>query len=137
MVTDEQVRRLRKLSNTEKNQEVAASKAGMDPTTARRYLGLERLPSELKKERPWRTREDPFGEVWDAVQQQIQESPGLEAKTLFEWLQREYPGRFSDGQIRTLQRRIKLWRVTEGRRRKCTSGRNTCQGGCARRTSRT
>jgi hypothetical protein len=114
MVTDEQVRRLRKLSNTEKNQEIAASKAGMDPTTARRYLVLERLPSELKKERPWRTREDPFGEVWDAVQQQIQESPGLEAKTLFEWLQREYPGRFSDGQIRTLQRRIKLWRVTEG-----------------------
>jgi hypothetical protein len=114
MVTDEQVRRLRKLSNTEKNQEIAASKAGMDPTTARKYLGLERLPSELKKERPWRTREDPFGEVWDAVQQQIQESPGLEAKTLFEWLQREYPGRFSDGQIRTLQRRIKLWRVTEG-----------------------
>ncbi len=68
----------------------------------------------MKKERPWRTREDPFSEVWDAVQKQIEESPGLEAKTLFEWLQREYPGRFSDGQIRTLQRRIKLWRVTEG-----------------------
>jgi hypothetical protein len=114
MVTDKQVRRLRKLSNTEKNQEIAASKAGMDPTTARRYLGLGRLPSELRKERPWRTREDPFGEVWEAVQRQIQESPGLEAKTLFEWLQREYPGRFSDGQIRTLQRRIKLWRATEG-----------------------
>src|SRR5438552_17710852 len=79
MVTDEQVRRLRKLSNTEKNQEIAASKAGMDPTTARRYLGLERLPSELKKERSWRTRDDPFGEVWDTVQQQIQGSPGLEA----------------------------------------------------------
>jgi hypothetical protein len=63
MVTDEQVRRLRKLSNTEKNQEIAASKAGMDPTTARRYPGLERLPSELKKERAWRTREDPFSEV--------------------------------------------------------------------------
>src|ERR1039458_4198880 len=114
MVTDEQVRRLRKLSNTEKNQEIAASKARMDPTTARRYLRLERLPSELKKERPWRTREDPFGEVWGAVQKQVEESPGLEAKTLFEWLQREHPGRFSDGQIRTLQRRIKLWPVTEG-----------------------
>jgi len=114
MVTDEQVRRLRKLSNTERNQEIAASKAGMNPTTARRYLGLERLPSELKKERHWRTREDPFGEVWDAVQRQVEESPRLEAKTLFEWLQREYPGRFSDGQIRTLQRRIKLWRATEG-----------------------
>jgi hypothetical protein len=114
MVTDEQVRRLRKLSNTEKNQEIAAAKAGMDPTTARRYLRLERLPSELKKERLWRTREDPFGQVWGAVQEQIEESPGLEAKTLFEWLQREHPGQFSDGQIRTLQRRIKLWRVTEG-----------------------
>ena len=102
------------MSNTEKNQEIAAAKAGMDPTTARRYRSLERLPSELKKERPWRTRGDPFSEVWDAVQKQIEESPGLEAKTLFEWLQREYPGRFSDGQIRTLQRRIKLWRVTEG-----------------------
>jgi hypothetical protein len=84
MVTDEQVRRLRKLSNTERNQEIAASKAGMDPATARRYLGLQRLPSELKRERPWRTREDPFREVWDAVQRQVQESPGLEAKTLFE-----------------------------------------------------
>jgi hypothetical protein len=114
MVTDEQVRRLRKLSNTEKNQEIAAAKAGMDPTTARRYRNLERLPSELKKERLWRTREDPFGEVWGAVQKQMEESPGLEAKTLFEWLQREHRGQFSDGQIRTLQRRIKLWRVTEG-----------------------
>src|ERR1022692_1026405 len=114
MVTDEQVRRLRKLSNTEKNQEIAASKAGMDAKTARRYLGLGRLPSERNRERRWRTREDPFAEVWPRVREQIEESPGLEAKTLFEWLQREHPGRFADGQIRTLQRRIKLWRGTGG-----------------------
>ena len=102
------------MSNTEKNQEIAASKAGMDPKTARKYLVLNRLPSEVKKERHWRTREDPFSEVWDQVRQQIEENPGLEAKTLFEWLQREHPGRYSDGQIRTLQRRMKVWRVTEG-----------------------
>jgi len=42
MVTDEQVRRLRKLSNTERNQQIAASKAGMDPTTARRTLSVHR-----------------------------------------------------------------------------------------------
>ena len=114
MVTDNQVRRLRKLSNIEHNQEIAASKAGMDPKTARKYLALNRLPSEVRKERHWRTRGDPFNEVWERVQQQIEESPGLEAKTLFEWLQREYPGRFADGQIRTLQRRIKLWRATAG-----------------------
>ena len=114
MVTDHQVRRLKKLSNSEENQEIAASKAGMDSKTARKYLALNLLPSELKRERHWRTREDPFGDVWEQVRQQIEESPGLEAKTLFEWLQREYPGRFVDGQIRTLQRRIKVWRATEG-----------------------
>src|SRR6516162_10044376 len=114
MVTDNQVRRLKKLSNIERNQEIAASKAGMDPKTARKYLKQNRLPSELKRERHWRTREDPFSDVWERVRQQIEESPGLEAKTLFEWLQREYPGRFADGQIRTLQRRIKVWRATEG-----------------------
>ena len=29
--------------------------------------GLERLPSELQKERRWRTREDAFGEVWEQL----------------------------------------------------------------------
>jgi Mu transposase-like protein len=114
MVTDHQVRRLRKLSNTEQNQEIAAAKAGMDPKTARKYLALNRQPSEIKRERHWRTRDDSFSDVWDQVRQQIEENPGLEAKTLFEWLQREYPGRYADGQIRTLQRRIKHWRATEG-----------------------
>jgi hypothetical protein len=114
MVTDHQVRRLKKLSNSEENQEIAASKAGMDSKTARKYLALNLLPSELKRERHWRTREDPFGDVWEQVRRHIEENPGLEAKTLFEWLQREYPGRFGDGQIRTLQRRIKVWRATEG-----------------------
>ena len=63
MVTDNQVRRLRKLSNTEKNQEIAASKAGMDPKTARKYLGVNQLPSEVIKVRHWRTREDPYSGV--------------------------------------------------------------------------
>ena len=49
------------------------------------------LPSEVTNVRHWRTREDPFSTVWEQVRQQIEENPGLEAKTLFEWLQREYP----------------------------------------------
>jgi len=114
MVTDEQVRRLRKLSKTEKNQEVAAAKAGTDPKTAREYLKDPRLPSERKEDRKWRTRDDPFTEVWEEVRGQIDANPGLEAKTLFEALQRKYPGQFADGQIRTLQRRLKRWRATEG-----------------------
>jgi hypothetical protein len=44
----------------------------------------------------------------------LENSPGLEAKTLFEHLQWVHPGRFQDGQLRTLQRKVKQWRAAEG-----------------------
>jgi len=47
MVTDQQVRRLFKLVQREKNFGIAAIKAGMDEKTARRYRKLGKLPSEL------------------------------------------------------------------------------------------
>ena len=40
--------------------------------------------------------------------------PTLEAKTIFATMQRQYPEKFADGQLRTLQRRIKHWRASEG-----------------------
>ena len=54
------------------------------------------------------------GSVGGSREQMVEANPGLEAKTLFEALQREHPGRFADGQLRTLQRRLKHWRATEG-----------------------
>jgi hypothetical protein len=114
MVTDQQIRRLYKLSNTEETQEVAASKAGMSVRTARKYLRVRRLPSEMKKERHWRTRKDYFEEVWPEIQEQLRTNPGLEAKTIFAALQRQHPERFADGQLRTLQRKVKHWRATQG-----------------------
>src|ERR1700738_1550838 len=114
MVTDVQIRRLKRLSKTEKTQEVAAAKAGMDIKTARKYLRDGGLPSEQNQNRTWRTRPDPFDGVWEEIRHRIAAHPGLEAKTLFEAVQRERPGEFADGQLRTLQRRIKRWRATEG-----------------------
>jgi hypothetical protein len=114
MVNDTQVRRLKKLSKTEKTHELAAAKAGMDEKTARKYLHDGRLPSKVKADRNWRTRPDGFERVWEEVRQQIDANPGLEAKTLFQELQRKYPGEYADGQLRTLQRRLKQWRATEG-----------------------
>jgi hypothetical protein len=102
------------LSKTEPNQELAAAKAGMDPKTAREYMRDGRLPSERKEDRDWRTRPDPYTGVWEEIRAQVDANPGLEAKTLFEALQRKYPGQFADGQLRTLQRRLKQWRATEG-----------------------
>ena len=62
------------------------------------------------KSRHWRTRKDPFEEVWLDVLRWLQKEPDASAKVLFERLQRERPGQFPDGQLRTLQRRIKEWR---------------------------
>jgi hypothetical protein len=62
----------------------------------------------------WRTRPNPFAEVWARVEEQLTHNPGLEAKAVFEWLQRQYPGRFADGQLRTLQRHIEQWRALHG-----------------------
>ena len=114
MVTDQQVRRLFKLIQTEKNFGIAAMKAGMDEKTARKYLRSGKLPSDLKQEHTWRTRKDPFEDVWEGMKSMLEINPGLEAKTLFEDLQRRNPGRFADGQLRSLQRRIKNWRAVEG-----------------------
>jgi hypothetical protein len=114
MVTDQQVRRLFKLVQTEKNFGIAAMKAGMDEKSARKYRRLGKLPSELETAHTWRTRKDPFEDVWNEIKAMLEINAGLEAKTIFEDLQRRNPGRFADGQLRTLQRRIKVWRALEG-----------------------
>jgi len=114
MVTDHQVKRLKRLVNMEKTLSLSAAKAGMCEKTARKYLRAQGLPSELERARRWRTRADPFVAVWEEVRAQLEDNPGLEAKTLFEDLQRRNPGRFQDGQLRTFQRRVKAWRALEG-----------------------
>ena len=108
MVTDTQVRRLMRLIQTEETLAIAASKAGMDEKTARKYRDTGQLPSQTKVEHTWRTRPDFFEEVWPDLQRMLELNDGLEAKTLFDYLQREQPGRFADGQLRTLQRRVKV-----------------------------
>ena len=114
MVTDKQARRLFKLVQTEKNFGIAAIKAGMDEKTARKYRKLGKLPSELEQPHTWRTRQDPFEDSWDVIESMLEINPGLEAKTIFENFQRRNPGRYADGQLRSLQRHIKVWRASEG-----------------------
>jgi len=63
-----------------------------------------------KKAHYWRTRKDPFETVWPDILLWLQDTPDVTAKELFERLQKEQPGCFSDGQLRTLQRRVRAWR---------------------------
>lgn len=60
--------------------------------------------------RTWRTRKDPFDEVWPEILVWLQEDPDSTAKSLMGRLHRDFPSRFSEGQLRTLQRRIREWR---------------------------
>ena len=86
MVTDLQIRRLRRLDHQGLTKGQAAAKAGLDDKTARKYRRLGRLPSEVRMEHSWRTRPNPFAEVWARVEEQLTLNPGLEAKTVFDWL---------------------------------------------------
>lgn len=92
----------------------AAMKAGMDRKTARKYVAAGKLPSELVTGREWRTRPDPFEEHWAEIEERLRATPELEAKTLFEVLCEQHPERYADGQLRTLQRRVKQWRAAQG-----------------------
>jgi transposase len=114
MVTDPQVKKLLHYRQLGYSIAASAQKSGMTEKTARKYLHTGLLPSKNKIPHRWRTREDPFVDVWPEMKQQLSREPGLEAKTLFEDLQERYPGRFSEGQLRTLQRRVKAWRLEHG-----------------------
>ena len=137
MVTDRHIQRLHRFDQQGWPKGQAAAKAGIDDKTARKYRRLGRLPSEVRMDHTWRTRPDPFAGVWPEVEEQLTLNPGLEALTLLAWLQRQYPGRFAEGQLRTLQRRVKQWRALQGRPRKCSSPRCITPAGWAPPTSRT
>lgn len=93
-------------------QETAALKAGISVRTGRRIdKGEHRPPAE----RTWRTRKDPFSDIWDTeIAPMLTREPSLTALTLWEWLDDNYPGRYPEGLLRTLQRRVKQWRATQG-----------------------
>lgn len=113
-VTDAQVRKL--MTELEKHGEIgkAAMRAGMDRKTARKFRDEGKLPSELKTPSAWRTRDDPFDEDCAYVRERLAQAPELEAKALFEHLCERSEGGYSEGQVRTLQRRLKRWRAQEG-----------------------
>jgi hypothetical protein len=116
MITDGQVLELRRLLNKGVSLAASARMTVMDEKTARNYRDDQRLPSERKRKTPrnYRTRVDPFEAVWDEVQARLEAEPRLQAKTLFDWIQEKYPGRFPDSTRRTFERRVACWRSTSG-----------------------
>ncbi len=114
-VTDAQVRKFMEEYSKTGNKSFAAMKAGIDRKTGQKYLKSGEMPSQRRAAiRSWRTREDPFEAHWPEVEEKLIDAPELEAKILFEWLMDRYPDHYQEGQLRTLQRRVKHWRATKG-----------------------
>lgn len=116
MVTDEQVRLLRKKMNEERTQEAAAAAAGMSERSARKWKKGP-FPSQRKGKRSWKTRTDPFTVVWETeiVPLLTEDKEGtLEATTVLEEMEERHPGEYGSDKLRTLQRRIRDWRALRG-----------------------
>lgn len=114
LTTDAQVRKLMEEMTKHGKVGKAAMRSGMDRKTARKYVKGGKLPSEARAKRSWRTRQDPFEQQWPELEARLVATPELEAKTLFELLVEEHPGRYEPGQLRTLQRRVRRWRAQHG-----------------------
>jgi hypothetical protein len=116
MVTDAQVRLLRKKMAEGKTIALAAAAAGMSERSGHTWKAGP-LPSETKEPRTWRTRPDPFAGVWDSEVVPLLESDKagvLEGTTVLAELQRRHGEAYGAGQLRTLQRRMHEWRALHG-----------------------
>ena len=101
-------------SRKTKSQELAAAKAGISERSARRIDKSATLTSQNPR-RYWRSRADPFVDVWDGeLVPLLKSAPKLKAVTLLRKLQADHPDRFGDGLLRTLQRHVRQWRALEG-----------------------
>ena len=93
-------------------QEISAAKAGISVRSGRR---IETGETQVQSPRDWRTRQDPFSSVWNSeLEPLLQKEPKLTGLTLWEYLDENYPGNYPYKLLRTLQRRVKHWRATQG-----------------------
>ena len=95
------------------SQETAAAKGGISERSGRRIEKGER-PS-MPRERHWRTREDPLDAIWEKeLVPLLEREPRLTGLTLWEYMEDERAGQFPYSVLRTLQRRVKHWKATQG-----------------------
>lgn len=97
------------------SQRLAAAQAGMSERTGRRIEDPGWRAAGQGPARDYATRADPFAAVWDCeVVPLLESAPGLQAQTILSDLQQRYPGAYPLTQLRTLQRRVRRWRATQG-----------------------
>jgi hypothetical protein len=95
------------------SQETAAAKAAISERSGRRIEKGER--ASIPGERHWRTRADPLEVIWETeLVPLLEKEAQLTGLTLWEYLEDEHAGKFPYSVLRTLQRRVKHWKATQG-----------------------
>lgn len=118
MLSDRQVRKLRKQLSQGSSVIDAADAAHMSEKSAHKWKQGP-LPSQVRgtRQRGWRTREDPFAEVWESELVPLlraDEQSELDGPALLRVLDEKYPGKYPNSKLRTLQRRVTDWRALHG-----------------------
>ena len=98
--------------NDGSSQELAAAKAGISLRSGRRIE--DNAGAIDKKERSWKTREDVFEAVWETEVVPMLKQGVFQATFILRQLQDKYPERFFDWMVRTLQRRMRVWKALFG-----------------------
>lgn len=113
-ITDQQIRIYMNERKHGKMQCQAAAKANLSERSGRRIDKGEIILGQ-KKDRHWRTRQDPLDILWTSVVcPLLEETPYLTPITVHEHLSDNYPEDYQASSLRTLQRRIKQWQVKYG-----------------------
>ena len=115
MISNEQYKILLQTMKHVKTINEAATISELHRNTASKYIKAGDLPSNLHKLRkdaalPCAIRE----EHWTELEAILKESPELEATAALEYLQEKYEGIYNGKELRSLQRKMKEWRVFEG-----------------------
>lgn len=124
VVSRTQLTRLVNERNQGKTIGMCAMKSGMSRKTAGKYLSGGNGVEPRRVSHTWKTRKDPLAEIWPRALEMLREAPELEAKALFEYLVPAAvaggppgeggPGEVEEKHLRTFQRRVKDWRLTNG-----------------------
>ncbi|BBJ69846.1 transposase (plasmid) [Enterobacter sp. 18A13] len=93
-------------------QHISAMKAGISVRSGRR---IEKEQWSKTGNRHWRTRKDPLEAVWDnELVPLLKDRPALMPTPLLEMLQDKYPGQYPSSLRRTMQRRVREWKLQYG-----------------------
>ncbi len=92
----------------------------MSPKTVRKYRDADQLPSQIeRRQRTYRTRQDPLAEFWDEIEELLQQDSQLKPYAILDWLKQKYnppqgEPRVTDTIRRSLERRVQRWKLQHG-----------------------